>query len=488
MIAATKTRIAPGRLLIGGQWIEGAKHFDTINPATGEVLTQIIEASSDDVDRAVQAARRAFDDRNGPWRKMSASQRGQLLWRLADLVEKNIDELAELETLDNGKPIFESRHVDMPMVVSVLRYYAGWATKIHGETVNTSEAAFTYTLREPVGVVGLIIPWNFPLLLVSWKLGPALACGNTAVIKPAEQTPLTALRFGELAVEAGFPAGVINIVTGGPETGKAIVRHAGIDKIAFTGSTAVGKEIMRGSADTLKRVTLELGGKSPNIVFADSDIDGAVKGAINGIFYGKGEVCNAGSRLFLEAKVRDQFLEKLVARAKKMQPADPLDPKTRLGAIVSQEQMQTVLSYIDAGKKEGAKLIAGGNRVPIDGSKGFFIEPTIFGDVKNDMKIAQEEIFGPVLATLQFDDIDEVIELANKNQYGLAAAVWTNDVKKAHLVSRQLRAGTVWINTYGLMDAALPFGGYKSSGFGRELGMNAIEHYTEVKTVWMNLS
>ena len=488
MIAATKTRIAPGRLLIGGQWIEGAKHFDTINPATGEVLTQIIEASSDDVDRAVQAARRAFDDRNGPWRKMSASQRGQLLWRLADLVEKNIDELAELETLDNGKPIFESRHVDMPMVVSVLRYYAGWATKIHGETVNTSEAAFTYTLREPVGVVGLIIPWNFPLLLVSWKLGPALACGNTAVIKPAEQTPLTALRFGELGVEAGFPAGVINIVTGGPETGKAIVRHAGIDKIAFTGSTAVGKEIMRGSADTLKRVTLELGGKSPNIVFADSDIDGAVKGAINGIFYGKGEVCNAGSRLFLEAKVRDQFLEKLVARAKKMQPADPLDPKTRLGAIVSQEQMQTVLSYIDAGKKEGAKLIAGGNRVPIDGSKGFFIEPTIFGDVKNDMKIAQEEIFGPVLATLQFDDIDEVIELANKNQYGLAAAVWTNDVKKAHLVSRQLRAGTVWINTYGLMDAALPFGGYKSSGFGRELGMNAIEHYTEVKTVWMNLS
>jgi len=488
MIAATKTRIAPGRLLIDGQWLEGTKHFDTINPATGEVLTQIIEASSDDVDRAVQAARRAFDDRNGPWRKMSASQRGQLLWRLADLVEKNIDELAELETLDNGKPIFESRHVDMPMVVSVLRYYAGWATKIHGETVNTSEAAFTYTLREPVGVVGLIIPWNFPLLLVSWKLGPALACGNTAVIKPAEQTPLTALRFGELAVEAGFPAGVINIVTGGPETGKAIVRHAGIDKIAFTGSTAVGKEIMRGSADTLKRVTLELGGKSPNIVFADSDIDGAVKGAINGIFYGKGEVCNAGSRLFLEAKVRDQFLEKLVARAKKMQPADPLDPKTRLGAIVSQEQMQTVLSYIDAGKKEGAKLIAGGNRVPIDGSKGFFIEPTIFGDVKNDMKIAQEEIFGPVLATLQFDDIDEVIELANKNQYGLAAAVWTNDVKKAHLVSRQLRAGTVWINTYGLMDAALPFGGYKSSGFGRELGMNAIEHYTEVKTVWMNLS
>jgi len=488
MIAASKTRISPGRLLIDGQWVEGTKHFDTINPATGEVLTQIVEASPEDVDRAVKAARRAFDDRNGAWRKMSAGQRGQLLWRLVDLVEKNLDEFAELETLDNGKPIFESRYVDMPMVVSVLRYYAGWATKIHGETVNTTEAAFTYTLREPVGVVGLIIPWNFPLLLISWKLGPALACGNTAVIKPAEQTPLTALRFGELTVEAGVPAGVVNIVTGGPETGKAIVRHPAIDKIAFTGSTAVGKEIMRGSADSLKRLTLELGGKSPNIVFADSDIDGAVKGAINGIFYGKGEVCNAGSRLFLESKVRDEFLDKLVGRARKMQPADPLDPKTRLGAIVSQEQMQTVLSYIDAGKKEGAKLIAGGNRVPVDGSKGFFIEPTIFGDVKNDMRIAQEEIFGPVLATLQFDDVDEVIELANRNQYGLAAAVWTNDVKKAHLVSRQLRAGTVWINTYGLMDAALPFGGYKNSGFGRELGMNAIEHYTEVKTVWMNLS
>ncbi|PYX62307.1 MAG: betaine-aldehyde dehydrogenase [Acidobacteria bacterium] len=483
MIAATKTKVLPGRLLIGGQWVDGSKKFDIVNPATGEVLTEIAEASREDVDRAVQAARRAFEDRGGAWRKMSASERGKLIWRLADLVEKNIEELAELETLDNGKPIFESRYVDMPMVIDVLRYYAGWATKIHGETVNTFETAFTYTLREPVGVVGLIIPWNFPLLLASWKLGPALACGCTIVLKPAEQTPLTTLRFGELAVEAGLPAGVLNIVTGGPETGKAIVSHAGIDKIAFTGSTAVGKEIMRGAADTLKRVTLELGGKSPNIVFADSNIDGA----INGIFYGKGEVCNAGSRLFVENKVRDEFLEKLVGRAKKMQPADPLDPKTRLGAIVSQEQMQTVLSYVEAGKKEGAKLIAGGNRVSVDGGKGFFLEPTIFGEVTNDMKIAQEEIFGPVLATLSFDDVDQVIDLANRNQYGLAAAVWTRDIKKAHNVSRQLRAGTVWINTYGLMDAALPFGGYKSSGFGRELGKHAIEHYTEVKTVWLNM-
>src|SRR6476646_2794712 len=300
MLTATKSRVAPGRLLINNEWIDAEKHFGTVNPATGEVLTQIAEASKQDVDRAVEADRRAFEDRSGAWRKMSASERGRLIWKLADLVEKNIDELAELETLDNGKPIFESRYVDMPMVADVLRYYAGLATKIHGETVNTNETAFTYTLREPVGVVGLIIPWNFPLLLASWKLGPALATGCTVVLKPAEQTPLSTLKLGELSMEAGFPAGVINILTGGPETGKAIVGHPGIDKIAFTGSTAVGKEIMRGAADTLKRVTLELGGKSPNIVFSDADVDNAVKGAINGIFYGKGEVCNAGSRLFLE--------------------------------------------------------------------------------------------------------------------------------------------------------------------------------------------
>ena len=487
MLAATKVNIKRGHLLIDGQWVDGATKFDTINPATEEVLTEVVEASPADVDRAVTSARRAFEHRNGPWRKLSASERGHLLWKLADLVERNIDELAELETLDNGKPIFESRYVDMPMVVDVLRYYAGLATKIHGETVNTFETAFTYTLREPVGVVGLIVPWNFPLLLASWKLGPALACGNTVVLKPAEQTPLTTLRMGELSIEAGFPPGVINVLTGGPETGKAIVAHPGIDKIAFTGSTAVGKEIMRGAADTLKRVTLELGGKSPNIVFSDADIDGAVKGAINGIFYGKGEVCNAGSRLFLESKLKDEFTEKLAARASKMRPADPLDPKTRLGAIVSQEQMKTVLGYIEAGKSEGAKVVAGGNRASVDGGKGFFLEPTIFGDVKNDMKIAQEEIFGPVLSILTFDDIDEVIDRANNNPYGLAAAVWTRDVKKAHTVSRRLKAGTVWINTYGLMDAALPFGGYKSSGFGRELGAHAIEHYTEIMTVWLNL-
>lgn len=488
MLTATKAKISSGKLLINGEWVEGSgKGFDTINPATGEVLTQVAEATAKDVDQAVVAARKAFDEVGGPWRKMSASERGRLLWRIADLVEKNIDELAELETLDNGKPIFESRYVDMPMVADVFRYYAGWATKIHGETVNTFNNAFTYTLREPVGVVGAIVAWNFPLLLASWKLGPALACGNTAVLKPAEQTPLTALRFGELAHEAGLPAGVLNIVTGGPETGAALVKHPGVDKIAFTGSTSVGKEIMRSSAETLKRVTLELGGKSPNIVFADSALDSAVKGAINGIFYGKGEVCCAGSRLFVEKKVEDEFLTKLVEFSKKLKLGDPLDPKTRLGAIVSETQMKTVLGYIEAGKKEGAKVLAGGNRVSVNGDHGYFVEPTIFGGVKNDMKIAQEEIFGPVLATLSFNDVDEVAEQANKNVYGLAAAVWTNDIKKAHQLSRRLKAGTVWINTYGLMDASLPFGGYKQSGFGRELGMHAIEHYTELKAVWMNL-
>jgi acyl-CoA reductase-like NAD-dependent aldehyde dehydrogenase len=488
MIAATKTKIQPGKLLIGGEWVESAKTFATLNPATGEALTQVAEASAEDVDRAVLAARKAFDEPGGPWRKMSASDRGKLLWRLADLVEQNIEEIAELETLDNGKPIFESRYVDIPSVVDVLRYYAGWASKIHGETINSRADAFTYTLREPVGVVGAIIPWNFPLLLTSWKLGPALACGNTVVLKPAEQTPLTALRFGQLLAEAGFPPGVVNIVTGGPAAGQALVRHPGVDKIAFTGSTSVGKEIMRGAADTLKRVTLELGGKSPNIVFADSDLDAAIKGASTGIFYGKGEVCAAGSRLFVEKKVHDEFISRLAERAKKIKPGDPLDPKTRLGAIVSEQQMQTVLGYIESGKKEGAQLVAGGNRVNLDGGKGFFIEPTVFDAVDNGMKIAQEEIFGPVLATISFDDLDQVAAMANQNIYGLAAAVWTNDIKKAHGMARRLKAGTVWINTYNLYDAALPFGGFKQSGFGRELGREALDYYTEVKSVWVNLA
>ncbi|HKD91541.1 MAG TPA: aldehyde dehydrogenase family protein, partial [Terriglobales bacterium] len=418
MLAATKARIAPGKLLINGEWVEaqGGRTFNTVNPATGEVLTQVASATVADVDLAVQAARRAFDDQNGPWRKMTAADRGKLLWRVADLIEKNIDEIAEIETLDNGKPIFESHYVDLPMVVEVFRYYAGWATKICGETINSRPNAFTYTLREPLGVVAAIVPWNFPLLLASWKVGPALAAGNAVIWKPASQTSLSALRVGELMLEAGLPPGVINILPGpGAEVGMSLVKHPGVDKVAFTGSTAVGKEVMRNAADTVKRVTLELGGKSPNIVLADANMDEAVKGATTGIFYGKGEVCAAGSRLFVEKKIHDEFMSKLVDRAKKLKPGDPLDPKTRLGAIVSEQQLNTVMGYIDAGKKEGAALVAGGNRVSVDGSKGYFLEPTIFDGVDNKMKIAQEEIFGPVLATIPFDDVDQVADLANQN-------------------------------------------------------------------------
>ncbi len=490
MLTATTARIQPGKLLIGGEWVEsaGGQMLDTINPATGEVITQIPAGTAEDVDLAVRAARRAFDDPNGAWQKLPATERGRLLWRISDLIEQHIDELAELETLDNGKPVFESRYVDLPMVVEVFRYYAGWATKIHGETINSRPNAFTYTLREPIGVVGAIVPWNFPLLLASWKLGPALATGNTVVIKPAEQTSLTMLRTGQLMMEAGLPPGVVNIVTGlGSTAGAALVNHPGVDKIAFTGSTAVGKQIMRNAAGTVKRVTLELGGKSPNIVFADADLDAALKGATTGIFYGKGEVCAAGSRLFVEKKIHDEFISRLVDRARKLRPGDPLDPKTRLGAIVSEQQMQRVLGYIEKGKGEGARLVAGGNRVSLDGGKGYFIEPTVFDAVENRMTIAQEEIFGPVLATIAFDDLDQLAEQANQNMYGLAAAIWTNDIRKAHGLARRLKAGTVWINAYNLYDVALPFGGFKQSGFGRELGMHAIEHYTELKSVWINL-
>jgi aldehyde dehydrogenase (NAD+) len=489
MLTATRAKIEPGKLLVGGEWKPSASGamFDTTNPATGEVLTQIASASSEDVDRAVQSARAAFDDEKSPWRRLTANDRARLLWKLADLIEKNIDEISELETLDNGKPIFESRYVDVPMVAEVFRYYAGWANKIHGETIAARPDAFTYTMREPVGVVGAIVAWNFPLLLTSWKLGPALACGCTVVLKPAEQTSLSALRLGELILEAGFPAGVVNIVTGAAETGQALVAHSGVDKIAFTGSTAVGKEIMKSAADTLKRVTLELGGKSPNIVFADADIDAAVRGAYNGIFYGKGEVCAAGSRLFVQKQVHDELMSKLVDRTKKLKPGDPLDPKTRLGAIVSEQQMKHVLGYIDSGKTEGATLVTGGARTSVDGGRGYFVEPTIFDNVSNEMKIAREEIFGPVLATIEFDDVDEVAALANANPYGLAAAVWTNDIRKAHRMASKLKAGTVWINTYNIFDVALPFGGYKQSGFGRELGAQALESYTELKSVYLNL-
>lgn len=487
MTAATETA-TPTKLFINGKWEDAAsgKQFDTLNPSTGKVLAQVAEGDAADVNRAVLAARAAFE--GGPWASMAPADRGKLLWKIAELVEKNIDELARLETQDNGKPIFESRYVDLPFVVEVFQYYAGWATKVHGETVPVRGPFFNYTLREPVGVVGAIIPWNFPMLMASWKIAPALATGNTVVLKPAEQTPLTALRFAELCREAGLPDGALNVVPGfGPTAGAALVRHAGVDKIAFTGSTEVGTQIMREAAGTVKKISLELGGKSPNIVFADADLDAAVKGAHIGIFYGKGEVCAAGSRLFVEQSIHDKFMEKLVDRANKTLPGDPLHPKTRLGALVSGEQRDKVLGYIESGKQEGAKLLAGGGTAKVEGMDGYFVQATVFDNVRPEMKIAREEIFGPVLSTLSFSSVDEALEQANATSYGLAAAVWTSDIRKAHLAARKLKAGTVWVNTYNNYDPAMPFGGYKMSGFGRELGAHALELYTQIKSVWVNL-
>jgi acyl-CoA reductase-like NAD-dependent aldehyde dehydrogenase len=488
MATATQIQVKPGKLFIGGKWVDATsgKTFPTINPATGEVITQIAEGDDRDVDAAVKAARKAYE--SGAWPEMSASERGRILWKIGDLIDKYNEEFGTLETIDNGKPIFESRQVDMPMVAEVFRYYAGWATKIHGETVPVRGPFLNYTLREPLGVVAAITPWNFPLLLASWKVAPALAAGNTVVLKPASWTPLTALRFGEVCQEAGLPDGVVNVITGpGATMGKALVRHPGVDKIGITGETSTGQQILRDSADTLKRVTLELGGKSPNIVFADADLEAAVRGATTGIFYGKGEVCAAGSRLFVDKKIKDEFMQKLVERTKKLQPGDPLDPKTRFGALVSERQMNTVLGYIEKGKAEGAKLVAGGERARVGDGKGFFVQPTVFDNVRNDMTIAREEIFGPVLATIEFGSVEDAVREANQTPYGLAAAVWTRDIAKAHRVARMLQAGTVWINTYNNYDPAAAFGGYKMSGYGRELSMHALESYTQVKSVWVNL-
>jgi aldehyde dehydrogenase (NAD+) len=484
----TTTSVDQKKLLINGEWraATGGKTMPVVNPATEEVIAEVAAADKADVDAAVAAARAAL---SGPWAQMSARDRGRLVWKLAERLMEKADEIARLETLHNGKPISESRHVEIPAAAECFQYYAGWADKVHGETVPVKGNNFVYTLREPVGVVAAIVPWNFPLLLAAWKVAPALACGNTVILKPASQTPLTAIALGEIASEIGLPPGVLNVVTGpGSATGQAIVEHPGIDKIAFTGDTSTGKQIMRSSAETLKKITLELGGKSPNIVLPDADMEAAIRGATIGIFYGKGEVCAAGSRLLVDRSIKDAFMEKLVARTTKMVPGDPLDPKTRLGAISSKGQLERVLRYVDTAKKEGASLVAGGTRADIGTGRGYFMQPTIFDNVTPQMTIAREEIFGPVLATIEFADLDEAIARANDSPYGLAAAVWTKDVKKAHYVARRLQAGTVWVNTYNVYDTAAGFGGYKQSGFGREMGVHALEHYTQVKTVWVDLN
>jgi aldehyde dehydrogenase (NAD+) len=470
------------KLLIGNRWVaaESGRTFATINPSTGEAICQVAEADAADVDAAVRAAREAFE--HGPWRTMNASARGRMLYRLADLIEANADGLAQLEALDNGKPVSIARAVDVAKTVACYRYFAGWADKVHGKTIPIDGDFLCYTRHEPIGVVGQIIPWNFPMLMMAWKLAPALATGNTVVLKPAEQTPLSALRIGELMLEAGFPAGVVNILPGfGPTAGAALASHMDVDKVAFTGSTEVGHLIMEAAArSNLKPVTLELGGKSPNIVFADADLDEAVEGAHMGLFANQGQSCCAGSRVFVERSIYDRFVEKSVVRARSRVVGDPFDPRTELGPLVDQSQFDKVMGYIQSGCSDGATLACGGDRI---GDRGYFLRPTVFADVRDEMKIAREEIFGPVMSILPFQGVDEAVNRANGTPFGLAAAVWTRDIKKALAVSNGVRAGTVWVNCYNVLDTRAPFGGFKQSGIGRELGEYGLQQYTQVKSV-----
>lgn len=485
----TSTTHKPPKVVNQKMWINGkavdavnGKTFPTLNPATGDVICYVAEGDKADIDLAVKAAREAYE--HGPWSRMNPSERGRLINKLADAIEANRHELALLESLDNGKPLIDSLGADLPLTISCYRYYAGWADKIHGKTLPVDGPYFAYTRHEPIGVVGQIIPWNFPLLMQAWKWGPALACGNTIVLKPAEQTPLTALKVAQLATEVGFPPGVVNVVPGyGPTAGAALSGHMDVDKIAFTGETTTGKLIMTAAAQSnLKRVSLELGGKSPNIVFADANLDVAVEGAYFGLFFNQGQCCVAGSRLFVEESVYDEFVAKITKKAKNRRLGDPFDLQTEQGPQVSEEQMQRILGYIESGHVDGAKMLTGGKR---QGNKGYFVEPTVFADVEDHMKIAQEEIFGPVMSILKFKNIDDVLTRANKTCYGLAAAVWTQDVQKAHQIAHALRAGTVWVNCYDVFDARAPFGGFKMSGIGRELGEYALQMYTEIKTVTM---